>query len=250
MSSENSALGLVLRRSDSGESDRRLLVLTEDFGKVELLAKGARKAKSRLAGSSEPLSLTRFQWASGRHRSFVTSVEPQTSFPGLRADYERLSMGLAVLELVESSLPLESPAPGCLELVITALHAMEKHPRPEAVFAWALSRLLDEEGQHPDWTACVVSGVGLDGDPAFVSASAGGYVSAVESGPYPDRTLVSATALIVLKKLGEIDTPPPALKEVTEVVRVLVRFWSGILEKRLPGCRSVVEMLEARGMQQ
>ena len=243
MSAEHSALGLVLRRLDSGESDRRLLVLTEDFGKIDLIAKGARKAKSRLSGASEPLSLSRFSWAEGRHRRFINSVEPQSSFPGLRSDYERLCMGLAVCELMEGSMPLDSPAPGCLELCATGLSAMEHHEYPGAVFAWILSRLLDHEGQHPDWTSCVVSGVGLDGDPAWISATAGGYVSQVESANYQDSVLVSATSLIVLKKLGEIDAPPPALKCLPEVVGILVRFWSGILEKKLPACRAVVELL-------
>ena len=218
-------------------------MLTEEFGKVELIAKGARKAKSRLSGSSEPLCLVRFAWAEGMHRRFITSVEPQTSFPGLRSDYLKLSMGLATCEVLGTSLPLESPEPGILELAARALTVLEHHGHPEAVFAWLLSQLLDFEGQRPDWTECVVSGVGIDGDPAWVSPTAGGYVSDVASIGFHDRFMVSATSLIVLKKLSEIAEPPPALKNVGEVVKVLVAFWSGILEKHLPACASVVEMV-------
>lgn len=225
-------------------------MLTDGFGKLDLIAKGARKAKSRLAGSSEPLVLCRFTWAEGRHRRFVTGVEPQTSFPGLRNDYLRLSMGLALCEVLDVSLPWESPAPGCLELAATGLFLMEQHDRPSAVLAWVLSRLMDLEGQHPDWTRCAVSGVPLDQDPAWVSPAAGGYVSAAEAGNFYDRWMVSATTLIVLKKLNEMEEAPPGLKAVDEVLRVLVRFWSGILEKPLPGCERLMDLIDPRGVQQ
>lgn len=215
-----------------------------------MVAKGARKAKSRLAGSSEPLVLCRFTWAEGRHRRFVTGIEPQTSFPGLRNDYLRLSMGLAVCEVLDVSLPWESPAPGCLELSATGLFLIEEHERPEAVFAWVLSRLMDLEGQHPDWTRCAVTGAPLDQDPAWVSPAAGGYVCQTESANFNDRWKVSATALIVLKKLNEMDQAPPGLKSVEEVLRVLVRFWSGILEKPLPACERLLDLIDPRRVQQ
>lgn len=250
MSTEASALGLVLRRSDSGESDRRLHVLTEEFGKLDLVGKGARKAKSRLAGSSEPLVLCRFSWAEGRHRRFITGVEPQTSFPGLRNDYLRLLMGLAICEVLDISLPWESPSPGCLELAATGLFLIEQHERPEAVLAWVMSRLMDIEGQLPDWTKCAVSGVPLDQDPAWVSPAAGGFVSQAEAGGFNDRWKVSATTLIVLKKLNEMDEAPPGLKSVQEVLQVLVRFWSGILEKPLPGCQRLMDLIDPPRVQQ
>jgi DNA repair protein RecO (recombination protein O) len=42
--------GVVLTRINYAEADRILTVLTEDFGKVSLIAKGTRKEKSKLAG--------------------------------------------------------------------------------------------------------------------------------------------------------------------------------------------------------
>jgi len=39
-----------LSRTDYGEADRILTVLTPDYGKLRLLAKGVRKVKSKLGG--------------------------------------------------------------------------------------------------------------------------------------------------------------------------------------------------------
>ena len=42
--------GIVLARTDFGEADRILTMLSPDFGKLHLIAKGVRKERSKLAG--------------------------------------------------------------------------------------------------------------------------------------------------------------------------------------------------------
>ena len=44
---------IILRRTNYGEADRILNVLTPEHGKVSAIAKGVRKAKSKLAGGLE-----------------------------------------------------------------------------------------------------------------------------------------------------------------------------------------------------
>ena len=48
--------GIILRRRDLGEADRLLTVFTRDRGKLNLLAKGVRRAASRKAGHIEPFT--------------------------------------------------------------------------------------------------------------------------------------------------------------------------------------------------
>ena len=57
---------IVLRRRDSGESDRRLTIFSRELGKIDVVAKGAKKPTSRLRGVSEPLNVGRFTYASGK----------------------------------------------------------------------------------------------------------------------------------------------------------------------------------------
>ena len=47
--------GVVLRRVDYGEADRILTVLTREHGKIGVIARGVRKAGSRLAGAYRPV---------------------------------------------------------------------------------------------------------------------------------------------------------------------------------------------------
>lgn len=236
-----------MRRTDSGESDRRLTLLTEEFGKIDVVAKGARKAGSRLAGSSEPLVRARFGWAEGKYQRFVTQVEPVTSYPGIRGDYDRMMAGLACAEVVSASLEYESQVLEIYELMTAALESLATHDSPLVVMVWVLSRLLVEEGQNPDWTVCNVTGAPLDVSPGAVSAHGGGYISREAATQYEDVTWASGETLIALNKIAELENPPPRIKGARECAEILVRFWKGILNRGLPACEAAVREAMVNG---
>lgn len=237
----------MLRRSDSGESDRRLTVFTSEYGKLDLIAKGARKGGSRLAGISEPLTLAKMHFAIGRQRRFITQVEPVTSFPGVRAEYSRLLCGLAWLEVVTLALPYESPAPDVFELSERVVSELGGKGEPLAVLAWGLSQLLVLEGQSPDWMACMASGERIRFDPAWVSAAAGGAVSGEHAGRYPDARLTSSEILIALNRLPDLDSPPRQIRHLSDVVTILYVFWHSVLERPLPAMLAAIRESESAG---
>ncbi|MBS1721758.1 MAG: DNA repair protein RecO [Armatimonadetes bacterium] len=246
MAAEVSSEAIVLRRSDSGEADRRLTLFTPTLGKLDVVAKGARKSGSRLAGSSEPLVRATFTWAEGKLRRFVTQVQPATSFPRIRLDYDLTLAALALAELVAVGVPYESPAPEVYDLLGQALGALDHGAPLVPTFVWAQARLLDLEGVHPDWTVSAVSGGQLSENPAWVSPFAGGHVRESESLRYEDRFRVSAEALIALRKIVDLDQPPAHLKRADECARTLFAFWRSALEHRLPANESFVQTLSEK----
>src|SRR4051812_27782326 len=58
--------GIVLTRTNYGEADRILTLLTPDQGKIRLIAKGVRKSKSKLAGGIELFSVSDITFMRGR----------------------------------------------------------------------------------------------------------------------------------------------------------------------------------------
>ena len=58
-------LGLVLRRTNYGEADRILNIITPT-GKISAMAKGVRRARSKLAGGVEMFSLSEYVIHCGR----------------------------------------------------------------------------------------------------------------------------------------------------------------------------------------
>jgi recombinational DNA repair protein (RecF pathway) len=57
---------IILHRTDYGEADRILTLLTPQYGKLTLMAKGVRKIKSKLAGGIELFSVSEITFIKGR----------------------------------------------------------------------------------------------------------------------------------------------------------------------------------------
>lgn len=232
--SETTVTAIVIRRRDSGESDRRLTLLTRELGKVDAIAKGAKKSASRLAGSSDPLAVARMTLAKGKVNQFVTQAQPIRSYRGLRTDFERLSMALALVELYAAVLPWEEPMETSFDLLDKSLGAIESHGSPMVALVWAELKLLEESGYLPPFDRCVVSGAVVNEARPWLSPSAGGYVSSGVAADFSDRFQSSFEALIGLARTAEQPEPPPKLRHAEECLLTLIPFWRHILDTPLP----------------
>ncbi len=234
---------IVLRRRDSGESDRRLTLLTREQGIIDVIAKGARKSGSRLAGSSEPLMMAELELAEGRHTRFVTQAQPITSFPGLRTDYDRLRFGLALAEIFAAVTTPGQAGEEPFELLSRSLGAIQDHPNPLVALIWAVLRLLELEGVMPSWTFCVSTGAPLAESPAWVSPHAGGYLSVGDEQGYSDRFRVDAEVLLGLSKMADLEEPPARFKHAEASFHTLFPFLENSVHATLPACREIDENL-------
>jgi DNA repair protein RecO (recombination protein O) len=237
---ERTVNAIVLRRRDSGESDRRLTLLTEEHGKLEAVAKGARKAASRLAGISDPLSVAIMTLAEGKRNRFVTQAQPLSSFRGLRTDFERLSFALALVELYAATIPHEQPFPEAHALLVQSLKALETHDKPLVALVWAEVQLLAISGFMPQLEECVITGERVSTAEPFLSPRAGGFVCEVAAIPFTDRFRTRAEVLFGLIQLAQIEEPPRNLKFADESLVALLPFWRAIAEAPLPANESAV----------
>ena len=234
---------IVLRRRDAGESDRRLTLLTQEAGVMDVVAKGARKSGSRLSGSSEPLSASILQITPGKKQSFVTQAQPISSFPGLRADYDRLCFGLALTELAAGVLPHDHPAEDEFRFLVRALHDLEIHEKPVVVLAWAQVRMMEMAGFWPSFEACAVTGVLVREARPFISPHAGGYVVSDRAFEFTDSFQTRAEILYGLNALVELEEPPENFKSVGETLRTLFPFWRAIVDRALPANEAALQLL-------
>lgn len=234
---------IVLRRRDAGESDRRLTLLTQELGVIDVLAKGARKANSRLSGSSEPMTACIFGLVRGKNLRYVSQCQPVSSFPKLRADFDRISYGLAYCELAAAVLPHEAPADESFAFSAKALAYLEVHESPLTCLIWAQSRLMQLAGFKPEFERCAVTGRSIRFAEEWISTTAGGLVDAAEIGRFRDRQIASAEVLIGAARIVEQTEPPPNLKKGPEVFELLYRFWSAMAEQALPANQTVLDSL-------
>ena len=151
--------GLVLRETETKETDKILTVLTPDTGKTTLVARGARRRNSPLAAGCQLLAyseLTVYQRGAWR---YVSEASPIELFDGVRQDIELLSLASYFAELTECVSPEEEGAPELLRLLLNALYALGTlHKDPALVKPLFELRLMAISGFEPLWDGCAVCG--------------------------------------------------------------------------------------------
>lgn len=117
---------IVLRRTNYGESDRILQLLTADGHKISAMARGVRKEKSKLAGAVELFSLTQVTLHTGKSElSTLTSARLNTFFGDILTDYDRLQFGYEVLKKI-GRLSEHTHEPLLYDVTLTALQSLNQ----------------------------------------------------------------------------------------------------------------------------
>lgn len=101
---------IVLRRTDYGESDRILQLITP-LGKRSVMARGVRKPRSKLAGGIELLAESEVMLRPGKGELMVLSSARMINvYRDILSDYDRLTFAYEVLKLVaRASEHIDSP---------------------------------------------------------------------------------------------------------------------------------------------
>lgn len=144
---------VILRRSDFGEADRLLTLLTPG-GKRRVLAKGARKTTSRLAGHIELFSHTTVLLAVGRTFDILTQSALLHSYVQLRADLTRISAAYYATELVDRLIEEDDENQLAFELLVETLGALDSTPTIDLVLRSFELRLLGFAGYRPRFYHC------------------------------------------------------------------------------------------------
>ena len=146
--------GVVLSRYKRGESDRIVVLMTEQHGKVRAVAKGIRKTKSKIGARLEPLSHVEVQLYKGRELDTVSQVELIDSSARLHNNLDKLTQGISMLEAVDQIAEDREPSPHLYRMLHGALNALMEQESPVmlAAFYW---KLLAAEGVSPQVHTCV-----------------------------------------------------------------------------------------------
>jgi len=92
---------IVLRHADWGEADRLLTLYTRQGGKLRVVAKGARRIRSRKAGHLEPFTRVQVQLARSRSLPIVTQAETAEAYLPLRDDLIKTATASTIVEMLD-----------------------------------------------------------------------------------------------------------------------------------------------------
>lgn len=165
--------GLVLAVRPQLEADLILSLFSRELGKIQVAAKGVRKAASRRRALAQPLVHGRYLLYEGSNYWHLNQGELITAFPDLRQDLEKLLAAQYLLGLWEQVLPPGQPAPRLYRLLGTALHLLA--PLETAlVLTYVEAQLLQVLGLRPEIYFCIRCRQPLGGDQTWWDSRAGG----------------------------------------------------------------------------
>jgi len=118
--------GIVLHEMPIGDSDKRLIILTKEFGKITVFAKGARKMNSRLMSISQKFSYSELELYRGKTAYNISSGTLIESFHHIRKEIEQLTYGLFILEFVEYVTHENEQNHELMQLVLKTLKVLEQ----------------------------------------------------------------------------------------------------------------------------
>lgn len=126
---------IVLRRTNYGETDRILSLLTPE-GKVAAIARGARKERSRLAGGIELFSVADVVVHQGRSGlGILTGAKMLKFYRHIMSDLARLELAGTVLKMLDRAAE-QVTTPEHFELLEQVLQALDQGADLRVVTAW------------------------------------------------------------------------------------------------------------------
>lgn len=143
--------GIVLSRTDYGEADRILTVLTPDYGKLRLMAKGVRRVKSKLAGGIELFSVSHVSFIRGRREiGTLVSTRLIRHYGHIVSDIERVQLGYDLIKLL-NKVTEDEPDGEYFELLEQAFAALnEPKVSGQLIRIWFDACLLKLGGHTPN----------------------------------------------------------------------------------------------------
>jgi DNA repair protein RecO (recombination protein O) len=169
-------VGVIIRQRNLGEADRVVVLLTQERGKLSSVARGVRRARSKLAGSLQLFCHGRFLLAAGRSLDVITQVQLTDSFPHLVQDIGRLSHASYVCELVDVLTEEGAPDDLIYDLVVATLRALDEGGHPATAVRVFELKLLTHLGYGPEAHTCVSCSAEVEGGEAGFSAQEGGVL--------------------------------------------------------------------------
>lgn len=190
---------IVLRHADWGEADRLLWLFTRQMGKIQAVAKGVRKPRSRKAGHLEPFTRVELLLASGRDLPIITQAEAKEAYLTLREDLVRMGYASYVIELLDRFTYGEGENIALFRLLAETLSRLNVESQPAFAVRYYEVRLLDHVGFRPQLLKCVNCGEEILAEDQYFSFEKGGVICPKCGRKEPGVRSVSMPALRILR---------------------------------------------------
>lgn len=231
---------LILRHRDFGEADRLLTILTPEHGKLDVVAKGARKPATSKTGHVELYTCSDLFIAKGSSLDIVTQAQMKNPYLALHENLLRGAYASYCVELLDRFTQEEDMHHSALFYLLDAtFERLCYDDDVRRVVRYYELQLLDQVGFKPELHECVITHDPLMPEDQYFSYSEGGVVSpegAVHTAnltPLPKDTLKLMRHMQRTRDYARLHSLTITDAQHNDIERVMIGFVRYTLESRL-----------------
>jgi len=245
--------GLVLRSKAFMEADRLVTLFSREKGKIQAVARGARRPRNRFSGTTGVFTFGLFHLYGGKNLENLSLVEVLEPFGDLREDLDKIAYASYLAELVDKVLDDRQVQPDVFTLLLQAFYVLDAGMDPRHTARAFEIRLLMLLGLQPELSQCVQCGQSLERTVQRVTVSPrqGGVLCPNCHRPGDGGIQVSRGSLEMLKRLAHTNLSRLSMLRCNEEMeydleRVLFALLSNYIDSPLPS-RTFLETLAMTG---
>ena len=175
------AKGIFIKKQNQGEADQLLTIFTEQFGKIEVLAKGIRKITSKLRAGADVFYLSEIEFVQAKSYKILTDALVVDKLSGLRASPNKLFFARAMAVSLDNFLTSQEKDGKIWQFVESVFNNLNNQPANGATgqiifyhyFLWNFFAVL---GYSPELCHCPLCSKKLLPETFFFVPSEGGVV--------------------------------------------------------------------------
>ncbi|MFK9091422.1 DNA repair protein RecO [Bacillus salipaludis] len=226
--------GIVIRTTDYGETNKIVTLFTREWGKVGVMARGAKKPNSRLSSITQLFTHGYYLVQRGTGLGSLQQGEIATSLRSIGEDIFLTAYASYIVELTDKCTEEKKPNPYHFELLYQTLNYMNEGYDPDILMNIYEMKMLNVMGLYPILNQCSVCGL-TDGHFSF-SIREGGFIChrCLPKDPYHFKLSPASVKLLRLfyyfdlSRLGNITVKNETKEELKKIITAYYEEYSGL----------------------
>nr|WP_280875113.1 MULTISPECIES: DNA repair protein RecO [unclassified Paenibacillus] len=227
--------GIVIRSMDYGEGNKIITLFTREQGKMSVVARGAKKVKSRFGSSAQLFTYGDYLFFKSSQLGTLNHAEIIEAFHKIREDLHKAAHASYLAELTDRMMGDQEGQPYLFDQLKASLQAIQEEKDLQIIGHLYEMKMLMHAGYTPELENCVVCrensspavaiSVGMGGvlcercllrDPAAVRLTPGAY------------KLLRLFVQMDARRLGQIDVKPQTKQLLKQIMRSYFDTHAGV----------------------
>ena len=165
-----------LARRNFKEKDKIITIITKEYGKFDVIAKGSQKVGSRLSGVCEPFTYSNIILSSLKNLAVVSNADIKDTFPEIKSDLQKVSQAFYISELAVRTCPNWHSNPEIFNTLLSTLYIMESGAVGKIAARYFEMELISVLGYKMDYEKCLCGKSCVFSEKVFYSPVVGSFL--------------------------------------------------------------------------